>query len=345
MVGPRPAWWPPRGRTSTIGLGIGVLNPFWRHPSLIAMEAATLDELTGGRLRIGVGPAVWSLRALGEDDARIEQPLTATVETLRIVAGMLAGEDNPGSSLFPIRSDTRLSFEPLRRHLPLYVGAVNRRMLEASGGLGGRRRAGRHHEPGLHPLGGESCRRRRTAAGRDPGAVDLVGHVLISVDRDRVTARRATRRVLASYLARVERVVIDHSGADPDAVAEAQRAVREDGIEAAADRISDSLIDTFAAAGTPEDVAERVAAYRAAGLRTPLAWHVLGPDPDEALRLLASEVLAGERAGRGRDMGPLARTGEPGTSPGRPRACWPSARVRPISSSPTRAPTVTCTSR
>ena len=61
------------------------------------------------------------------------RPLTATVDTLRIVAGMLQGRTTPGSGLFPVRPDTRLSFEPVRHRVPLYVGAVNRRMLEASG--------------------------------------------------------------------------------------------------------------------------------------------------------------------------------------------------------------------
>ena len=37
--------------TRRVGIGIGIVNPFWRHPSLIAMEAAALDEASGGRVR------------------------------------------------------------------------------------------------------------------------------------------------------------------------------------------------------------------------------------------------------------------------------------------------------
>ncbi len=279
------------GVTSTIGLGIGVINPYWRHPSLIAMETATLDELTGGRLRMGIGPAVWSLRALGEDDARIAKPRTATVDTLRIVRALLRGEDNPGSDLFPIRTSARLSFQPLRGHVPLYVGAVNERMLEASGAWADGVTLGAITSPGYARWAAARVADGARAAGRDPDEVDVIGHVLISVDPDRDAARRATRRVIATYIDRVERVVIEHSGADPDAVAHAQQAVRDGGVEAAVPRISDSLIDTFAAAGTPADAARRVAEYRAAGLRTPTAWHVLGPDPRRALELIAGEVL------------------------------------------------------
>src|SRR6516225_8012815 len=54
--------------TQHVRIGIGIVNPFWRHPSLIAMEAAALDELSRGRVALGLGAALWTLRALGEAD-------------------------------------------------------------------------------------------------------------------------------------------------------------------------------------------------------------------------------------------------------------------------------------
>jgi 5,10-methylenetetrahydromethanopterin reductase len=48
---------------------------------------------------------------------------------------MLAGERGPDPQIFVVRPDAALDFEPLRRDIPIYVGAVNRRMLEASGTL------------------------------------------------------------------------------------------------------------------------------------------------------------------------------------------------------------------
>src|SRR5262245_65764349 len=46
--------------TSRIQLGIGVWNPYNRHPTLIAMETGALDELAGGRVALGIGSGIGS---------------------------------------------------------------------------------------------------------------------------------------------------------------------------------------------------------------------------------------------------------------------------------------------
>lgn len=277
-------------QTERIGLGVGVVNPFWRHPSLIAMEAATLDEASSGRLRIGLGAGLWTLRALGEADQRTRRPLTAMVEAIGVVRAMLAGERGPDPKVFVVRPDAALSFEPLRRDIPLYVGAVNRRMLEASGALADGVYLGAITSPGYVAWAARQVRAGAAGAARDPASVDLIANVLTSVSRDPRAARAAVRRVLAYYLHRVEGVVIDTAGADPDAIRAVRLAVANGGIEAGAVRVGDDLIDVFAVAGDPDQVAERLWRYADAGLGGVLAWHVLGPDPHEGLRLLAREV-------------------------------------------------------
>jgi 5,10-methylenetetrahydromethanopterin reductase len=277
--------------TNRVDIGIGVLNMFWRHPSLLAMEAATLDELSGGRLRFGIGPSIWSLRNLGEADERTRKPLTATVETLQMLRAMLAGEDGIDPTLFAGRADGRLDFEPVRKRIPLYVGAVNERMLEASGEIADGVELG-----GITSLGYARWARDRVQtglarAGRSRSDFDLISLVLVSIDRDGDAARRAVRRVIAYYLYRVEGVVTEKSGGDPDAIADAHRAWPELGPEAATERLSEDLIDVFAAAGTPEAVHERLKAYIEVGLDGVIAWwsgH--GADPEVGLRLLAAEV-------------------------------------------------------
>jgi 5,10-methylenetetrahydromethanopterin reductase len=283
-------------RTRQIGLGVGVVNPFWRHPSLIAMEAATLDEASDGRLRgIGLGAALWTLEALGEADPRTRRPLAAMTEAIGIVRAMLRERPGPTPEVFTARPDATLSFTPLRREVPIYVGAVNQRMLQATGALADGAYLGAITSPAYTSWAAEQIQWGAARAGRRD-RVDLIANVLTSVATDPRAARAATRPVLAYYLWRVDGVVTDLAGADPEAVAEVRRTVAAQGVQAGAVRVSDHLIDVFAAAGDPDQVAERLHAYAQAGLDCALAWHVIGPDPSEGLRLLAAKVWPQLRA-------------------------------------------------
>ena len=127
-------------------------------------------------------------------------------------------------------------------------------------------------------------------ARRDPGDLDLASNVLVSVDRDAQAVRDAVRHVLAYYVHRVEPVVLSTSGADPDAVERVRRAVLDNGVGAGAKLVTEEMIDSFAAAGTPDHVAARLQEYVRAGLRGVLAWYIIGPDRTRGLELLANEV-------------------------------------------------------
>ena len=277
--------------TRRIKIGIGIVNPFWRHPSLIAMEAAALDEASGGRLMLGVGAALWTLRALGEADERTRRPLTAMVEAVRIVRGLLREQAGVDGQVFAVRRTARLDFVPARNNIPVYVGAVNARMLRAAGALADGVQLGAIVSPGYVRWAWQQIVRGATEAGRDPSQIDLASNVLASVDADARAARDAVRQVLAYYIHRVELVVLSTSGADPEELERIRIAVESEGVDAGARLVTDRLIDVFAAAGDAGHVAQRLRDYLQAGLQGVLAWHVIGPDPARSLRLLA-EVVA-----------------------------------------------------
>ena len=277
--------------TSGIGLGIGIVNPFHRHPSLIAMEAATLDEFSGGRLRLGVGAALWNLRNLGEADPRTERPLTATVEALRIIRALLRGEPGIESQVFTVSPDAHLDFPTVRPDLPVYVGAVNERMLRAGGAWADAVELGAITSPGYVRWALGVVAEGARSQGRDPATLDVAAPLMVSVGDDHAAARRAVRSPLAYYLYRVEPVMFTHSGADPAAIAAVRAAVAEDDLDAGAALVGDELIDVFALAGEPDHVARRFAEYAEAGVRGLIAQHVPGPERVRGLHLLATHVL------------------------------------------------------
>ena len=122
--------------TSTLRVGTMVLCNDYRHPVMLAKEAATLDHLSGGRFELGLG-AGWlreEYEAAGMPFDRAGTRVGRLEESLRILRGLLSGEKTAftgehyavdGLTVFP---------RPERRP-PLVVGAGSRRMLGIAGRL------------------------------------------------------------------------------------------------------------------------------------------------------------------------------------------------------------------
>ena len=127
--------------TERVALGPGVVNPWHRHPNLIAASVATLDRVSGGRafLGLGRGQVEWYRRSLGISARR---PLAALEETIGLLrrwwdAPHIAGDagTDPAGEVFPIRHWER-SVSPARTPgPPIYLAAVGPRALALAGRL------------------------------------------------------------------------------------------------------------------------------------------------------------------------------------------------------------------
>ncbi len=121
-------------RTERIHLATGIINVFSRSPALVAMSAATVDEISGGRFRLGLGTSgarvVEDLHGIPFD-----RPLTRLRETIQIVRLLLSGRrvDFDGQCFRLARF--KLGFKPLRAQIPIYVAALTPRSLRQTGEL------------------------------------------------------------------------------------------------------------------------------------------------------------------------------------------------------------------
>lgn len=106
--------------TSRVQIGLGVVNPWTRHVAVTAMECAALDELSGGRLIVGLGAsnARWMEGMLG---FRFERPIQRLTEYAAALRVLLSGQAFRGSVAGqPISA--ALSFTPLRPDIPIQLG-------------------------------------------------------------------------------------------------------------------------------------------------------------------------------------------------------------------------------
>ncbi|WP_431729394.1 LLM class F420-dependent oxidoreductase [Verrucosispora sp. TAA-831] len=127
------------GQTERIDIGSAVMQIPARTPAMTAMTAATLDALSGGRFRLGLGVSGPQVSE-GWHGVRFGKPLARTREYVDIVKLAVArkevaydGEfyqlplpDGPGKAL-------RLGFHPPREHIPIYLAAVGPKNLELAG--------------------------------------------------------------------------------------------------------------------------------------------------------------------------------------------------------------------
>src|SRR6478672_1641045 len=105
--------------TRRLGIGIGVFNPYNRHPTLIAMEIGALDELAQGRARLGIGSGIAS--ATQRMGLRPDLPLAGLRDAITIVRAMLAGQEvNYAGKVFSA-TKVKLEYQALRPDLPLLM--------------------------------------------------------------------------------------------------------------------------------------------------------------------------------------------------------------------------------
>jgi alkanesulfonate monooxygenase SsuD/methylene tetrahydromethanopterin reductase-like flavin-dependent oxidoreductase (luciferase family) len=119
--------------TKRIKLGTGIVNVFSRTPSLIAMSAATLDEMSGGRFILGIGTSGAKVIE-GFHGRSFARPLTQVRDVVRVVRALLSGQklSDAGAELAAYRP-FRLEMTPQRAGVPIYVAALKQKAIESIG--------------------------------------------------------------------------------------------------------------------------------------------------------------------------------------------------------------------
>ena len=253
--------------TRRIELGIGVWNPFLRHPAQIAMDASALDELAEGRVTLGIGAGLAApIRRLGVDNTRT---LAALRDTFTIVRGLIAGETVTYKGKVFAVEDAKLSYKPRRTSLPILMAARGPKALALSAEVADGLMVSNMCPPGFTRWAGKVARAKR-----------IVQYAPCVVSDDRAAALSVIRPVLLGLLktfwALGQKVpaakasLVDHSGI-PDADFAAA-------IAGPADALDERFVDAFAVAGTADDCRDRLAAYQDAGV-TDLVLTFVGADP------------------------------------------------------------------
>ena len=279
-------------KTSRIELGTGVVGIWSRSPVTMALQAATLNELSDGRLLLGVG-----LQARGYVEGwhgqRYERPVRAMREFVTILRRILSGEAVTfEGEIFSVQG-FQLQMQPPERPARIYMAAIGPQMTRLAGeladGILGYCYSAEYVRDSVLPnlkVGAERVRRSLegfdVACGfptivtpDDSGLEQVKGQVMMFA-----TARSSSPEYASSFAA---------AGHD---VGPIQERVDAGDVGGALALVTDEMADALTIAGSPDNVRRRIEEYREAGLTTialnpspPDVWFPLyqGHFPDSAL--------------------------------------------------------------
>ena len=252
--------------TSRIHIGSMVTNPYSRHPAMLAGAVATLQELSGGRMFLGIGVGA------GLEDLRIDypRPVRALREAIVGIRGLLAGGtvDFDGE-MFPI--DGGRLVRPPEVPVPISVGTRSPQVMRLAGELADIALVGaRHFTPEIARQYRGWLSEGAARSGRELADIDVAPRLTLCVSADGDLARRSVVRYVAHYLA-----IIRPAEIDPDRLAAIDAALgRATGWYFDLDRydppelfdlVTDDWIRRYAIAGAPSEIAEQVTEVTALG--------------------------------------------------------------------------------
>ncbi|HST42245.1 MAG TPA: LLM class F420-dependent oxidoreductase [Conexibacter sp.] len=286
--------------TSTIKLGSAIFQIPARSAAMTAMTAATIDQLSGGRMLLGLGASGPQV-AEGWHGQRYGRMLQRTREYVAVVRMALArqrvvfkGEtlelplpDGPGKAL-------KLTIAPVQERIPIYLAAIGPKNTALAGEIADGWIPTLFSPEHVSEFRGH-LEEGAARGGRTLDDFDIAPTVNVFVTDDRAAARDAMRPYLALYVGGMgsRRANFYNSLVQRYGFEEAARTVQDlylDGKrEEAAAALPDELIDLVSLCGPADVVRERLRVFREAGVGTlmvsPMAWTL--QERLEQLRLVA----------------------------------------------------------
>ncbi|WP_432251824.1 LLM class F420-dependent oxidoreductase [Streptomyces sp. HNM1019] len=295
-------------QTERIDVGSAIFQIPARTPAMTAMTAATLDTLSGGRFRLGLGVSGPQVSE-GWYGTRFDKPLARTREYVEIIRKAMSRErlthegqnwtlplpDGPGKPL-------KLTVHPVREYIPLYIAAIGPKNLEQTGEIADGALVLFYAPEHAEATTLSSLRTGREKAGKDLEGFDVVPTVPMALGDDVRALADQFRPYTALYVGGMGSAkqnfynkLAQRMGYEKEA-AEIQEKYLAGDKEGAAAAVPHELIDSTSLLGPVERIADRMQAYAGAGVTT-LSLTPSGFTLEERLAGLRAGVEALERAG------------------------------------------------
>lgn len=277
-------------KTNNVQIGLGVLNPFTRHPVLTAMESAALDKVSNGRAIIGLGSSnrLWMEKNLG---IPFKKPLTSTKECAEIIKKLLRDKSlTYHGEVFNVE-DVKLDFEPYREDMPVYLGVQGDKALFLAGQVADGLLISAGCTVEFISYAKKIIAEGARSVGRDPNEIKIAAYLVTYIGNTHEQAVNLMRNYTEHYVGmHGARPILTCAGFKAEEVQPFKDA-RMRG-EKADLPITDEMVEKVTLTGTKEEVRKRVEEFIAAGVDYPICFEVgKGIDTKEQMKLIKEALL------------------------------------------------------
>lgn len=263
--------------TTRLKIGSAVYHILGRTPATLALQAAGLDELSGGRFLLGIGSsnptiAKWHGQSLDRPLARVE-------EYIEIVRSAMRGEKLNFEGKFFTAQNFKMAFKPSGRVIPIYLAAFGPKMTRLAGRISDGVLINMANPAEIRRIA-EEVKAGAAEAGKDPSRMEIICKIRCSIAPSYNVAREALSHALTYYaLADYYRDLLGRMGFGPEV--EAMRSAwKSGGFHAARKLVTDrmfSALPLVAATSAPE-VVEQIKPYVEAGATRVILPYVAASD-------------------------------------------------------------------
>ncbi len=248
-------------KTITQKIGSSIINIYSRSPSVIAMGAATVDSLSNGRLVIGLGtsslPIVETFHGY-----KFEKPLQRMKEYVEIIRLVLSGKQvKYTGEIFDLKNFTLL-IKPKRESIPIYLAAVNKKMVELAWEIG---------DGVIFYLRPISEMKETITKMQSRKKIDVTCQLITCVSEDSEVAIERAKKTIAFYVSvgKVYREFLTKTGFASE-TSNIFEEFKKTGFKINHKLVTDSMLQSLAISGTSEECKKQVNRFADTGITQPI---------------------------------------------------------------------------
>jgi len=242
-------------------IGSSIINIYSRSPSLIAMGAATVDTISNKRLVLGLGT---SSQPLVEDfhGDKFERPLNRMKEYVEIIRLILSGKMiNYSGKIFSLKNFSLL-IKPPRNTIPIYLAAVNQRMVELSWKIA---------DGVIFYLRPKSEIKSTLSKMQSQKKIDASLQIITCVHSDSEKAMIRAKKTLAFYVSvgKIYREFLASNGFKNE-TKNIFEEYEKNGLKNNHELVPESMVNELCIAGTPDECKNQLKQFRNTGIDLPI---------------------------------------------------------------------------